>query len=122
MDKVLALPQQQPSAVPVPALIVQQLVATTPYVPMTEGKGKAPAMPSHTSDLYTHSLSYNDDEFGTDDQGDTLYDDAHVRESLTHHQVTALLSGTSLDVPSASRSTFVQGRVMDIYPCTLTVF
>jgi hypothetical protein len=102
---------------------VQQKVAPVSNAPKAEGKGKAPAKPTYADDPYTWLLSHDDDEFGTDDEGDTLYnDDACARESLTHRQVTAVLSGTSLTVPSTSGSTFVQGRVTDIYPCTLAEF
>ena len=101
-----------------PAPFVPAAAATTAPSP---DKGKGHAAPTTVGDPYADVLLYDDSEWDDFDV-DTSAEDAQARESLVHHQVTAVLSGTSLSVPNGSGSTFVEGRVMDIYPKTMAEF
>jgi hypothetical protein len=101
-----------------PAPLVPAAAATMAPSP---DKGKGRAAPTTVGDPYAEALSYDDSEWDDFDV-DTSAEDARARESLVFHQVTAVLSGTSLTVPNGSGSTFVEGRVMEIFPKTMAEF
>ena len=95
--------------------------ATTAALPPSPDKGKSRSSSTTVNDLYADALSYDNGEWD-DFEADTSVEDAQARECLVIHQMTAVLSGTSLMVPNASGSTFVEGRVMDINPRNMAEF
>ena len=101
-----------------PAPLVPAAAATTAPSP---DKGKGRAAPTTVGDPYAEALLYDDSEWDDFDV-DTSAEDTRARESLVFHQVTAVLSGTSLTIPNGSGSTFVEGRVMEIFPKTMAKF
>jgi hypothetical protein len=101
-----------------PAPLVPTAAATTAPSP---DKGKGCAAPTTVGDPYAEALSYDDSEWDDLDM-DTSAEDTWVRECLFFCQVTAVLSGTSLTIPNGSGSTFVEGRVMEIFPKTMAEF
>ena len=101
-----------------PAPLVPAVAATAAPSP---DKSKGHVAPTIVGDPYADALSYDDSEWD-DLNVDTSKEDAQARESLIFRQVTAVLSGTSLSVPNGSGSTFVEGRVMDIFPKTMAEF
>jgi hypothetical protein len=96
---------------------VKECMEPVPFIPAAA----ATTAPTTVGDPYAEALSYDDSEWDDFDV-DMSAKDARARESLVHCQVTAVLSGTSLSVPNSSGSTFVEGRVMDIYPKTMAEF
>jgi hypothetical protein len=107
---------------------VKERKEPAPFVPAAAAtmapspdKGKGRAAPTTVGDPYAEALSYDDSEWDDFDV-DTSAEDARARESLIFHQVTAVLSGTSLTVPNGSGSAFVEGRVMEIFPKTMAEF
>jgi hypothetical protein len=83
--------------------------------PAAPDKGKDKEWPpTPYTDLYSELMAYNDDEYASDYKRNAA-DKAKARDSLAYCQMTALLSGTSLSIPNASGSSFVEGRVVDIH-------
>jgi hypothetical protein len=101
-----------------PAPLVPTAAATTALSP---DKGKGCVAPTTVGDPYAEALSYDDSEWDDLDM-DMSAEDAWVRVCLVFCQVTAVLSGTSLTIPNGSGSTFVEGRVMEIFPKTMAEF
>jgi hypothetical protein len=101
-----------------PAPLVPAAAATTAPSP---DKGKGRVAPTTVGDPYAEALLYDDSEWDDFDV-DTSAEDTRARESLVFRQVTAVLSGTSLTIPNGSGSTFVEGRVMEIFPKTMAKF
>ena len=103
------------------AMALPFVPATTAALPPSPDKGKSRSSSTTVNDLYADALSYDNGEWD-DFEADTSVEDAQARECLVIHQMTAVLSGTSLMVPNASGSTFVEGRVMDINPRNMAEF
>jgi hypothetical protein len=66
-------------------------------------------------------MAYDNNKYASDYEKNTA-NEAKVRDSLAYRQMMALLSGTSLSVPNASGSSFVEGRVVDIHPQNIAEF